>query len=57
MHFLIFLLIALAISLYFTFKLLRQRQSWRYLFFLLLIDIWLLVVLVYLFYSAIFDSP
>lgn len=56
MQFLIFILLALAISLYFTFGLLKKKESWRYLVFLVLIDTWLSIVLIYLLYSALFDS-
>ena len=55
MHFLIFLLFALAFFLFFTFKLLKQPGSRRYVALLLIIDAWLSVVLVYLLYSAVFD--
>lgn len=55
MHFLILLLFALTFFLYFTFKLLRNREARRYLIILLIIDTWLSIVLVYLLYSAAFD--
>lgn len=55
MHFLILLLLALSVCLFFTFKLLRQVESRRYLVLLLIIDTWLMAVLGYLFYSAVFD--
>jgi hypothetical protein len=55
MHFLILLLLALAIFLFWTFKLMRRPESRRYLVFLLIIDIWLGIVLVYLLFSAAFD--
>lgn len=56
MQFLIFILIILTVSLYFSFKLFKKREYWRYLVFLLLVDIWLIIVLGYLLYSALFDS-
>jgi hypothetical protein len=56
MQFLILILLALAISLYFTFGLLKKKESWRYLVFLILVDTWLGAVLIYLLYSAFFDS-
>ena len=55
MHFLILLLLALAVFLYFTLKLLRKPESRRYLILLLIVDTWLTIVLVYLLYSALFD--
>ncbi len=55
MHFLILLLAALSFFLYLTFKVRRQPDSTRYLILLLLIDTWLIVVLGYLLYSAVFD--
>ena len=55
MHFLILLLSALAVFLYFTLKLFRQPESRRYLVLLLIVDVWLTIVLGYLLYSAFFD--
>ena len=55
MHFLILLLFALAVFLYFTLKLFRQPESRRYLVLLLIVDVWLTIVLGYLLYSAFFD--
>ncbi len=56
MHFLILLLFALAVFLYFTFTLLKRPESRRYLVLLLIVDAWLTVVLVYLLYSAILEN-
>jgi hypothetical protein len=56
MQFLIFILLGLSISLYFTFSLLKKRESWRYLVFLVLVDTWLSIVLIYLLYSAWYDT-
>ena len=56
MHFLILLLFALALFLYFTFKLLRRPEARRYLILLLIVDTWLMIVLGYLLYSALFDG-
>lgn len=56
MHFLILLLLALSIFLYFTFKLLRRPEYRRYLILLLIVDTWLAIVLIYLLYSAVYDS-
>ncbi len=55
MHFLILLLLALAVFLYFTFTLLKRPESRRYLVLLLIVDAWLTIVLGYLLYSAVFD--
>ena len=55
MQFLILLLLALAFFLYLTFKLFKQPEYRRYLAFVFIIDAWLIVVLGYLLYSAVFD--
>lgn len=56
MHFLILLLLALSFFLYLTFKLIRLPEFRRYLVLLLIIDVWLSIILFYLFYSALFDG-
>jgi hypothetical protein len=55
MQFLILLLAALAFFLYHTFRIMRNVELRRYLVLLLIVDIWLTIVLFYLFYSALFD--
>jgi len=55
MQFLILLLLALAVLLYNTFKLIKRPESRRYLILLLIVDTWLTIVLVYLLYTAAFD--
>ncbi len=55
MHFLILLLLALSFFLYITFRLWRKPQYWRYLVLILIVDIWLVIVLGYLLFSAFFD--
>lgn len=55
MHFLILLLLGLATTLFITFKIFRNVELRRYLIFLLIIDIWLSVVLMYLLFNAAFD--
>lgn len=56
MQFLILLLFALAFFLYYTFSILRKPELRRYLVILILVDGWLLIVLGYLLFSALFDS-
>ena len=55
MHFLILLMLGLATTLFITFKIFRNEELRRYLIFLIIIDIWLSVVLMYLLFSAAFD--
>ncbi len=55
MHFLIFLLLALSVFLYFSFQQFKKAESRRYLILLLIVDAWLIIVLTYLLYSAAFD--
>ena len=56
MHFLIFLLFALSVSLFVTFKIFRNKEARGYLAMLLVIDIWLSAVLFYLLFNAVFDG-
>ena len=55
MHFLILLIFALSMALFFTFTLYRSKASRGYLAMLLIVDIWLSIVLSYLLFSAVFD--
>jgi uncharacterized membrane protein YedE/YeeE len=55
MHVLILLLAALAVFLFLTFKLARQPDMRRYLYFFILIDAWISLVLVYLLVTAVVD--
>jgi|GEM_PF-3442898 len=56
MHFLILLLLALAFFLHLSFKLWKKPGAGRYLVILGIIDAWLVIVLGYLLYSAVFDG-
>ena len=53
MHFLIGLLAALSVCLFFTFKWFRREQTRKFAWLLIIIDAWLLVVLGYLLVTAI----
>lgn len=55
MQFLIILLLVLSFFLYQTFRLWPKVELRRYLVLLLIVDAWLSIVLMYLFYSALFD--
>jgi hypothetical protein len=56
MHFLILLLAALAFFLHLTFRLWKNPDARLYLALVGIIDAWLMIVLVYLLFSAAFDG-
>lgn len=55
MQFLIALLAALAFFLFLTMGVAKDPQKKNYFYLYLLIDIWLIIVFVYLIYEALFD--
>ena len=55
MPFLILLLFVLALLLYLTIRLKHRKELRRYLIFLVIADVWVVLVLSYFLFSAVFD--